>query len=273
MRLLAILTGARSTASCLDAATIAARSLGNGASIEALHVMVDPEQMIAASEEINLQRLRERDEGTAQERASAIHSAFLAWTVEAPLEASSIRWTMLTGPEEELVDRKARAADVIVLVLAREANMDSADAFHAAVFRSGKPVLVVPAGWRGGSRDAFATIAVGLSDSEATRHAIEGAGPWLRAAGRVVAIRIGRPDESALAATRLLAETGAEPELHAVPPGNPSLGQQIVEEARSVGADLLVVGAYRHSQVIEWLLGGTTRHLLAAADLPVLLAH
>lgn len=273
MRLLAILTGARSTPSCLDAAAIAARSLGSGASIEALHVMVDPEQMIAASEEINLQRLRERDEGTAHQRATAIHAAFLAWSVGRTMRTPDVRWTMLTGQEEELVGREAKAADVIVLVLARETNMDSADAFHAAIFRSGKPVLVVPAGWRGGSRGAFATIAVGLSDSEATRHAIEGAGPWLRAAGSVVAIRIGRSDDSALAATRLLAEIGTEPELHAVPPGKSSLGQQIVEEARSVGADLLVVGAYRHSQVIEWLLGGTTRHLLAAADLPVLLAH
>ena len=40
-----------------------------------------------------------------------------------------------------------------------------------------------------------------------------------------------------------------------------------------MGADLLVAGAYRHSQIVEWLLGGTTRHLLAAADLPILLAH
>lgn len=272
MRLLAILTGARSTASCLDAAVTAARSF-DGASVEALHVMVDPERIVAASEEINLQRLREHDEGTPQQRADAIRAAFLDWSASVPEGTPGVGWKVLTGPEEETVDRAARPADVIVLVLAREANMDSADAFHAAIFRSGKPVLVVPSGWRGDARSVFATIAVALSDREATRHAIEGAGPWLRTARRVIAIHIGDRGEAALAATRLLLETGAEPELHAVPPGKSNLGQQIVEEARSIGADLLVAGAYRHSEVIEWLLGGTTRHLLAAADLPVLLAH
>ncbi|MDE1917226.1 MAG: universal stress protein [Sphingomonadales bacterium] len=55
--------------------------------------------------------------------------------------------------------------------------------------------------------------------------------------------------------------------------GEGDLGEQIASEAQALGADLIVAGAYRHGEIIEWLAGGTTRHLLAAAKLPLLLAH
>ena len=96
---------------------------------------------------------------------------------------------------------------------------------------------------------------------------------WLRAAERVTAIRIGADDDAGLGMTRLLSELGARPEVHTVAAQGADLGAQIVAEAKTVGADLLVAGAYRHAQMIEWLMGGTTRHLLAAADIPLLMTH
>lgn len=43
---------------------------------------------------------------------------------------------------------------------------------------------------------------------------------------------------------------------------------QILAEAHTVGANALVNSAYRHTAMVERLLGGTTRHLLSAANLP-----
>lgn len=272
MKVLAILVGADSTPACLNAASIVATSLDHP-KVEALHVIVDPEKIIVASEEVEFQRLREGQEGTAKARADAVRSAFVAWSNGAADTTPPVEWKSITGTEEATVCEQAKAADILILVLAREENMDEGDALHAAVFRTQKPVLVVPPDWNGAPPARFAHVAVGLSDSEATRHAIEGAGPWLRAAERVTAIRIGDRDDAALGLTRLLSEAGPEPELHLVAPEGSDLGAQIVREARAVGADLLVTGAYRHAQIIEWLMGGTTRHLLAAADIPLLLAH
>lgn len=272
MRLLAILVGAKSAPACLDAATLAARALERS-SIEALHVIVDPDHMIAASEEIALQQFRAVEEGTARQRAQATRSAFASWKAAPHIQDCDVQWKTLTGHEEEIVCREAGAVDIVMLVIAREANLDSNDALHAAIFRSGKPVLIVPRDWRCGARVGFDHVAVGLSNSEAARHAIEGAGPWLRAARRVTAIRIGERDDAALGLSRLLIEAGAEPALHVLPRHGSDLGGQIIREAHAVGADLLVSGAYRHSEIIDWLLGGTTRHMLAAADLPLLLAH
>jgi nucleotide-binding universal stress UspA family protein len=270
MKLLAILTGPNSTPACLDAALLAAQAFP-GATIDALHVVVDPDQIVAAAEEIDFQKLREVTEGTAQERAEKVHAAFTAWQERG---GDTARWRTHVGPEEATVKGEAQAADVVALALGTGRTMDAGDAFHAVVFETGRPVIVAPAGWRRGARARFAHIAVGLSDSEQARHAIEGAGPWLRAAERLTAIHVGERDDIALGHARLLAEAGVEPEMRVVARRKDmDLGSQIVAEANEAGADLLVSGAYRHNEFVEWIMGGTTRHLLHAANLPLLLSH
>ncbi|WP_299104131.1 universal stress protein [uncultured Bradyrhizobium sp.] len=271
MKLLAVIVGAESAAACLDAATLAARALGD-ASVEALNVVVDPEHIIAASEEIDFQRLREHDEGTAQQRADAAQAAFVAWNAGASDDTTKVDWRSIVGTEEEVVAQQAVHADALIII-GRERTMDSGDALHAALFATGKPVLIVPAQWRTGPRTGFAHMVVCLSDSDAARHAITGAEPWLRAAERVTALRIGEQSDPAVSLEAMLEEIGIHPELHVVPRTHDNLGAQLVAEARALGADLLVTGAYRHNEMVEWLLGGTTRHLLAAADLPLLMAH
>ncbi|HLH49172.1 MAG TPA: universal stress protein, partial [Roseiarcus sp.] len=43
--------------------------------------------------------------------------------------------------------------------------------------------------------------------------------------------------------------------------------------ARRVSADLIVTGAYGHSRLREWILGGVTRDLIARSEIPLLMAH
>ena len=50
-------------------------------------------------------------------------------------------------------------------------------------------------------------------------------------------------------------------------------GQALLNKAHELGADMLVMGAYAHSPLREALLGGVMRHMLAHADLPVLMRH
>ena len=38
-------------------------------------------------------------------------------------------------------------------------------------------------------------------------------------------------------------------------------------------ADWMVMGAYGHSRLLEFLLGGVTRHILGSATLPILMSH
>jgi nucleotide-binding universal stress UspA family protein len=52
-----------------------------------------------------------------------------------------------------------------------------------------------------------------------------------------------------------------------------SAGEVILAHAASLGCDLIVKGAYTQSRLRQMIFGGTTRHILANAQLPVLTAH
>lgn len=178
----------------------------------------------------------------------------------------------MVGDEEAVVTEEAKNADLLV-VIAHERNMDGGDALHAALFGTQKPVLIVPISWKPRAGQRFSHIAVGLSDSSAARRAVEAATPWLKGATDVTAIRIGDVDDPALKLESLLDDAGIANRLRMVPRSHGNLGHQLLTEAHQAGADMLVTGTYRHNQLIEWFAGGTTRHLLACADIPLLMIH
>jgi nucleotide-binding universal stress UspA family protein len=53
--------------------------------------------------------------------------------------------------------------------------------------------------------------------------------------------------------------------------GDPEI--QILELKESIGADLIVMGAYGHTRIREFILGSTTSHVLRKSDVPVLLVR
>jgi nucleotide-binding universal stress UspA family protein len=264
-RLLAVLTDPDTVVACLDALSRAMAALPDCVA-EALHVDVDPDHIIAAPEEIDFQRLREAREGSAEERTAAVRAAFDAWQSAHP--DTPVGWRCEIGQQEEVVAAQAERAALIVM--ARGHDMDSGDALHAAIFAVNVPVLLVPPQL---ASQRLAHVAIAWSGSDASAHAVAGAMPWLAAAERVTVILIGRDANDALELTTDLGLGGIHAEVRAVPRGGDEVGEQLVAEAHAVKADALVAGAYRHNAIIEWLVGGTTRHLLSAADLPLFLAH
>ena len=52
-----------------------------------------------------------------------------------------------------------------------------------------------------------------------------------------------------------------------------AFGEAYIEYAEEVNARIIVMGAYGHSRFREAILGGATRHMLADAKTPVLMAH
>jgi nucleotide-binding universal stress UspA family protein len=51
------------------------------------------------------------------------------------------------------------------------------------------------------------------------------------------------------------------------------IGQTIIDFVGDEGADWMIMGAYGHSRLREFILGGTTARILKAMPLPVLMAH
>jgi nucleotide-binding universal stress UspA family protein len=71
-------------------------------------------------------------------------------------------------------------------------------------------------------------------------------------------------------ALRYLSRHDIKAELHEVARGN-SIEETLAEEVRRLGACVLVMGAYSHSRVREFLFGGVTRYFLEEESAPPLL--
>ena len=276
MRLLALIPEASGTRACLEAAAAAA-GIDPEAWIEALHVKVDPLLTSRIDEEAAFQRLREHfaGEGSADERARATWAEFEAWRAAAPTEtARRVLAHEIIGREEETVIHESCGADL--LVMARPHNLDGHEALYAALFRSGKPLLLVAPHWK---PDADARIErhmlIAWTPTEQARRAVAGALPWLRRADRVTVLTVEkhdqRPDPAELLDLLNREAIAAEPMTADRIEGRTSA--RLLAAAAELDASCLVMGAYRHNPIIDWVFGATTRRVIANATIPLLLAH
>ncbi len=268
--ILAVLADRAGAADCLTAAREAALALP-GAVMTALHVSPDPETTIIPSEEILTPRQREELRLAAESEAAALHALFSDWRArQAPgVEAA---WRDVTGDVPREVARIGRDAALLVMAApGPHARGRAQEAFHAALFDSGRPLLRVP---RGAPARPPRRIAIGWKDSEVCRRAIATATPWLRRAEQVHVLHAVARDRAELdRADRLLTGIGIVARLHALDAATAPVGTQLLAAAAAQDADWLVIGAYRRPPVTEWLLGGVTRVMLRDARLPVFLEH
>jgi len=70
-----------------------------------------------------------------------------------------------------------------------------------------------------------------------------------------------------------LARHGARVEVRRLSSGGKDVGGLLLLQAADFRADLLVMGAYDHTQLREWMFGGVTRTVLYEAGLPVLMSR
>jgi nucleotide-binding universal stress UspA family protein len=205
------------------------------------------------------------------QRIAKLEATFDSWVAgigEAPFTA---RWSSVEGLADPVLGTEGRRADFVVV--ARPARGDEEPtrrAFHAALFRTERPVLVVPPG----RVAAFGKrVAIAWRDDIRAAKAVL---PALRCLGRAEQVHVltgVRPGAAQPGLPQILIDHGIRAELHLLPIGPGAFGQVLLEKAHELGADMLVMGAYAHSPLREALLGGVTRYMLAHADLPMLMRH
>ncbi|UHC19998.1 universal stress protein (plasmid) [Methylobacterium currus] len=177
----------------------------------------------------------------------------------------------------ELIGRltaRARLADLTVLDAgAREVGIDR-DLIDTLLFSSGRPLLVVPPGWK--TFSARRVLVAWDGSAQAARAANE-ALPFLRAAEVVEIVSvIGEKDLSTSAAGAELAPHLARHGVNVSVTQVPVDGDVAATLRTRVGlfrADMLVMGAFRHSRLREWFFGGVTQSMLSHSPLPLFLAH
>jgi nucleotide-binding universal stress UspA family protein len=210
------------------------------------------------------------DAADAAERAAALsEQRFLAAAPALLAGLPSAGWSRERGEAAEILARRSRTADLAIL----GQGEDAAALVEAVLDDAGCPLLVVPR--RGAVERVGARALVAWDASAPASRALRGALPLLMRAEQVVTLVIG--DDETLRdrvppVQRYLERHGA-PAVPDTMGSETSVGPAILGRAVKLGCDLVVMGAYGHSRLMELLLGGTTRHVLHNMTAPVLLAH
>jgi nucleotide-binding universal stress UspA family protein len=190
--------------------------------------------------------------------------------------STSVSWTWLPAAPSghDFVGSYGRVFDVIVLERpGEEWQSPSMVTLESALFESGRPVLIAPPA---SPRTLATNVLIAWNRSTEQARTTAFAMPLLRLAERVTILTVegatvAGPSGAEMA--RSLAINGIAAESITMTPGKTSAGETILAKAEQLGCDLIVKGAYTQSRLREMIFGGTTRHILAHAKLPVLMAH
>lgn len=174
---------------------------------------------------------------------------------------------------EPIVDH-ARLRDLTIVPFLEEDGEGSSELVQALVFESGRPVLVLPAGDEGDFK--LDRVVVAWDGGRPAARAVGDALPLLQRAGAVRVVTVSKDKQvpesaSGAALAAHLARNGVNVTFEEIGKGTQSIGAAIEEAAAD--ADLVVMGAFGHSRLRDFFLGGATRHMLAKLALPTLFSH
>jgi nucleotide-binding universal stress UspA family protein len=183
--------------------------------------------------------------------------------------------TMVGG--SELFGRIARRFDISVVGQAEPDKLAGEDLIiEAALFQSGRPVVIVPYIQKGGMK--LDRILVCWDGGRTAARAIGDAAPLLARANMVevliVATDQGKKDEIPGADMGgHLARHCKKVDVKRIVASDSDVPNTILSHAADTSADLIVMGGYGHSRLREFILGGTTRAILQSMTAPVLMSH
>lgn len=149
---------------------------------------------------------------------------------------------------------------------------------EGVLFHSGRPALIAPPNWKGGTIGQRVVVAWDAS-REATR-ALSEARALLGASAEITVVTVdakpkmfGHGDQPGANIAAHLARRGLKADVRNVDSMGRAASLAILEEANALQADLVVMGGYAHSRLRELVFGGATRDLLRVANVPLLMAH
>jgi nucleotide-binding universal stress UspA family protein len=186
----------------------------------------------------------------------------------------SCTWLADAPSGHDFVGSYGRVFDMIVLARpGDEWQSPSMVTLESALFESGRPVLIAPPT---APRSLGTHVLVAWNSSTEQARTMADAMPLLRLAERVTictveGATVAGPSGEQMA--RSLKVNGIVAEPITLKPSKRGAGETILAKADELGCDLIVKGAYTQSRLRQMIFGGTTRHILANAKLPVLMAH
>jgi len=191
---------------------------------------------------------------------------------------SKTSYRVESRPTSDSVSVHARLSD---LVVTGQRNPDShfidpnTEPEHL-IMGTGRPVLVIP--YIGYPARMGETVIVAWDQSRESARAIADALPLLKAAKQVHVFQVvKRSVKDSEMVTADMAEHLARHDINvntqATVRNEVPVAETMLSKVSDLGADLIVMGAYGHSRLREYTLGGVTRTMLQSMTVPVLMTH
>ena len=210
------------------------------------------------------QKLLDEEATAVRRRLSELEAEFRS-AVEK--RAKSVEWRCGQTLPVPYVLQQARSADVLVVGARSEAIVDPCAAADPSdlVMQAGRPLIVVPPATEWFD---FRSVMVAWKDVREARRAVFDALPILAAAKDVTIVEIAEQSTRRADALSHVADVASWLHGHGivastfVPESDAAAPGQLDRIAADVDAGAVIAGAYGHSRLREWILGGVTRHLV-----------
>jgi nucleotide-binding universal stress UspA family protein len=206
------------------------------------------------------------------EAAGAVEQRFMS---ELRLAGVEGEWHLLTGDEAAGIVELAKTVDLTIL--GRASPVSGTLRPEEVAIGAARPILVVP---RAGFETVGRRALVAWDGTREAVRALNDALPLLDEAEAVtvmfVAARATSLDENRASLERVvrhLHRHGIAARAEETPQGDLRVSDVLLSRAADLGADLIVSGAYHHSQLREAILGGVSRELLEHMTVPMLMSH
>ena len=181
-------------------------------------------------------------------------------------------------PRPQLVDAiaaQARLHDLVVLDGELSATDVDRTLIEAVLLTSGRPAIIVPPSW---SSLSFQTIFIAWDGSAASARAVNDALPLLKRASDIRILSVtGEKDLSDMVPAAGLAQHllhhGVKAAVETISAVKGDVGETLRGYASEKAADLLIMGAFVHTRLRQWVLGGVTQSMLGKSNVPLFMAH
>jgi nucleotide-binding universal stress UspA family protein len=272
-------------ASMLETALMAAKEFGSY--IEGLYYQpTSAGAMVVAGEGLvvttpELVESVERQDRNRRERVRAQFASFmerkgvrLGQPTNAMVSGPVAAWVEEESPNSEIVGTRSRVFDITVVARpVKGANIAAMSILEAALFEGGRPILIAPPNV---PTKMGQNVVIAWNGSTETARTVAFSMPFLLKASKVTVISVtgfGVAGPSTADVARQLQRNGIPASSQDFALRDRRAGPAFLEEAATLGADLLVKGAYTQSRVRQMIFGGATDHILSNAELPVLMSH
>ena len=250
------------------------------AHIELLLLRRDPDDAVPfVFGTLSSDRLRKTVVDAAQreenERAVAIRQKFDEFCtkhgipiVDAAAEAPDTVTASWQEREQDALVQRGRLHDLIIV--ARPEGKATPQLLETVLLETTRPILVAPPK---ALPSIGERIVIGWNSSAEAAQAVASALPFLVRAKAVTILTASKRLQNSNELVEYLRWHGIKAEVKVFQQPGRSVGATLLAEAKSLAADLLVIGGYSHTRARQLLFGGVTQHFIANADLPVLMAH